>query len=284
MKIFISGDMEGLPDIFYPPPIENVSDRTLEMEEKLFTHFVSYLANSLHNNGADEIIVSDSHGKLTNIIFESMPRYVSLIKGGIRPLDMVYGIDRQIDGAVFLGFHSASGTMYSNFDHTYDGDTYHKIMVNGQIASEYYLCSLVAGEFNVPVIMVLGDDKLRDEVSKKTPWAAYVTMKESIGNWAAIYNSLETIEKRINESSKKIMDKLSNNEHSEIKPLKIDGRLEFQFELKRTIYADVAEMIPGVDRLNGYTLRYFTDKPSSGFKMIQLISYLSAGAKSYVES
>ena len=52
--------------------------------------------------GVNEIMVADSHWYMGNIYYEKMPKYVKLIRGSLRPVSMVFGIENNFDFAIFL--------------------------------------------------------------------------------------------------------------------------------------------------------------------------------------
>lgn len=276
MKVMISVDMEGIPDIFHTGG-DAGSESKYQEGRLTMTRFASLFAEEYHRAGVGEIVVEDAHGDMTNLLYNEMPPFVRLVKGGIRPLDMVYGVDGGFDGIALIGYHSAAGTAHSSFDHTYDGDSFHRILVNGEAASEYLLCSLVAGESGVPVILVAGDDKLRGDVASRTPWAEYVQLKESSGYWSSSYGSPESLRTCVSRAVSASIAKLSGGG---ARPLNMGSRFEFTFEMKRSVYADVGEMLPGVERTDGYTLKFHASSASDGFRMMQILSYCSIGVES----
>ncbi len=282
MRILVSVDMEGLPDVFYTDASAGRTDDLYSESREVMTRLSSALAEGFHSAGVADIIVEDSHSKMTNLYYRELPPYVRTIKGGIRPLDMIYGIDDNVDALALLGFHSAGGVAHSSFDHTYDGVSFHRISVNGEPASEFYLCALVAGEHGVPVILVAGDDKLENDVKSRTPWAEYVVLKNSAGYWSSSYDSLQVVETRLRDSAKKSISGLVPGHAAKSMVLKQSGPFEFIFEMKRSVYADVGELVPGIVRLDGYSLSYRTKTATEGFRVMQLLSYASIGTETSI--
>ncbi|MBX8632605.1 MAG: M55 family metallopeptidase [Thermoplasmata archaeon] len=279
MRVLISVDMEGLPDIFYTGMEGGASDPGYAEGRKTMTLLSSALAEGYHSAGIEDIVIADAHGNMVNLVYSSLPDFVKVVKGGIRQLDMIHGIDRSVDALAMLGFHAAAGTARSSFDHTYDGSTFHRILVNGEPASEFHLCTLVAGEYGVPVILVAGDDKLRAEVERIAPWATYAQLKESSGYWSSTYDSLSDIQSALRAAAKLSIASLAGKGRKRARALVARPPIEFVFEMKRSVYADVGELVPGMKRGDGYTLMYRAGSAAEGYRVMQLLSYSSIGTE-----
>ncbi|MEM3192852.1 MAG: M55 family metallopeptidase, partial [Candidatus Parvarchaeota archaeon] len=123
MRVYISVDMEGMPGIFSNDQTDPKGDRYDEGRQ-IMTDISIFVSQELHRNGVEEILIADSHDGMGNILYEKLPEYVSLMRGSRRPINMVFGIDRGFDAAVFLGYHAAAGSLHASFDHTYSGSKF----------------------------------------------------------------------------------------------------------------------------------------------------------------
>lgn len=265
MKIYISVDAEGMPGIFSNEQTNPKGDRYNDVRE-IMTDITLWTCDELHKNGVDEIVVADSHDGMGNIYYEKLPEYVSLIRGNQRPVSMMHGVDRKFDGAIFLGYHAAAGTVRSNFDHTYCGVCFSEIRVNGVRASEFYLNLLVGSHYNVPVFLVAGDQVLEEDVKEKAPWAEYVRLKESVSRFSNISPSLEKIQKDLREKVRKALaDNLGKSELVKLPALTVE------YVVKNTQTADVAELIPGIERTDAYTLKYACNSALQAYRMLELL-------------
>ncbi len=277
MKAYISVDMEGMPGIFH---VSQTAPKAFLHEEgrRIVTRITKITAETLYQNGFDEIYVADSHWYMGSIIYEEMPEYVYLIRGSLRPVDMVYGIERGFNAALFIGYHAAAGTSYAILDHTYSGQSFHEVLVNGIKASEFYINALIAGEYDVPVILVGGDDKLRLDVLEKAPWIEYIIFKESITRHSSISPSLIKIERNLKDGIKKAISKIGKD----AKPLKINSPVTFTFIMKNTAYADTGERIPNMERVDPYTLRYRAKNVVEAYKVMQILANLVSALESEI--
>lgn len=268
MRIFISVDMEGMPGIFSNDQTDPKGDRYDEGRQ-IMTEISLSVCEELHKNGVEEVLIADSHDGMGNIYYEKMPEYVSLLRGSKRPLSMVYGIERGFDGAIFLGYHAAAGSLHASFDHTYSSTKYSEITVNGKRASEFYINLLVAGRNKVPVILVGGDQVLEEDVKEKAPWVEYVRFKESVSRHSSINPSPEKIKAQLKEKVRTAVKNLKSAKIVDVSPLTV------VYRMKHTQDADVAELIPGLERLDGYSLEYKCKDATFAYRMMQVIAHLT---------
>ncbi len=280
MRIYISVDVEGLPGISH---MEHLSPKRALFDEckKIMTKISLQTAQTLHDEGVDEVWVADSHGFMGNIPYLEMPDFVRLIRGFPRPISMVYGIDRGFNAAMFLGYHSAAGTYRSVFDHTFSGRVVHEMRINGRLASEFYINALIASYYRVPVILVMGDDKLRKDVEEVAPWIEYVEVKESIGRYAVITEPIGKVLKELTTHVKEALNKLRRGE---VGLIEVSKDLTLEITLKQTAYADLAEEIPGIERVGAYKLRYVAKDPIELHKIIDLIVMMSLASDYLLKS
>lgn len=272
MKAFISVDLEGLPGVSSPRHL--YSREAMHGEaRKLATRVVSKISEYLKEYEFEEVRVADSHGGMVNLLLEELPDYVTLISGSPRPYSMVYGV-KGCDAAIFVGYHARAGTQLSVFSHTYSGASVYELRINGLPSSEFYLNALAAGHFNVPVILVGGEKALRDEVAERAPWAEFVVLKESASYYASVNYPLPRVYKELKAAVKRAVEKLKEGKAL---PLKVEGRVRMEIDLKSPGLADVASLIPGVERVNGYTVAFESDNIIDCYKVLQAVSLMSAG-------
>ncbi|MHA2251629.1 MAG: M55 family metallopeptidase, partial [Candidatus Kariarchaeaceae archaeon] len=216
MKAFISVDLEGMPHIVIPGQLSLKGSLYKEGRE-ITTKVTRIVAEELHANGFEEVLIADSHGPMVNIIVDDLPEYVSIIRGNPRPISMVAGVE-DCDVVLFLGYHAKFGTANSTFDHTYSGRSIRKLELNRVEVSEYLLNSYAAGYFDKPVILAAGDHELIEtDVKNYTPWVEPVTLKHSLSRVSAKSASLKAIEAQLRVAVKKAVQ---NYKSSAVKPLK----------------------------------------------------------------
>lgn len=273
MRAYVSIDFEGLPGI---ASISMLSPKYPQFSRgvEVVTKVAKCVAEELLSSGFDRVVIADSHGFMTNIDYGEMPRGVTLIQGFPRPYCMVTGLERGFDALLMIGYHAGAGTMRAILDHTYSGSAFHKIRVNGVQASEYLLNALIAGEEGVPVALVAGDTYLGNQVKEITPWSVFIPLKTGLSRYAAEFDSLEEVLERLKAGIREAAQKTKSKE---LKPLNFEKPLKVEIEFCDSLIADVVETMPGIERVDAYTIKYETASAKQVFGLIEVIALAAKG-------
>lgn len=273
MKAFVSVDLEGMPYIVIPGHL-SLKGTLYDEARKIATKVTLVVAEELHKNGFDEIVIADSHGPMVNVLVDDLPEYVEIVRGYPRPMSMVSGVDG-CDVAIFLGYHAKFGTAKSSFDHTYSGGSINKLEVNGVVVSEFLLNAYAAGDFNVPVIMVAGETQLlKDDVKKYGPWIETVALKHSLSRVSARSSSMVKIEKEL---KKAVSKAVANFKQNKAKPLVAEKPVKTRVTFLVSHFADVAELLPTVKRIDGLSVEYKAKDMVEAYKMFELLVLAASG-------
>jgi len=273
VKAFVSVDMEGMPYIVIPGHL-NLRGSLYEEARKIATRVTLVVAEELNKNGFEEIVIADSHGPMVNLLVDELPEYVELVRGYPRPISMVSGVEG-CDVALFLGYHAKFGTAKSSFDHTYSGGSINRVTVNGVAASEFLLNTYVAGESNVPVIMVAGEAQLlEDDVEKYAPWAERVALKRSLSRVSAKSFSMARIDKELRVAVKKAV---AGFRQKKAKPLVAKKPVKMGITFLTSLFADVAELLPAVNRIDGLNVEFKTKNMVEAYNTFELLVLAASG-------
>ncbi|WP_455142700.1 M55 family metallopeptidase [Candidatus Hodarchaeum mangrovi] len=279
MKAFISVDLEGMPFVVIPGHL-SLKGVMYNETRKIATRITLTVIDELNKAGFNEIVVADSHGPMVNLHIDELPEYVDIIRGFPRPTAMIAGIEG-CDVALFLGYHAKFGTSHSTFDHTYSGATIRRLEMNGIELSEFLLNSFAAGDYNVPTILVAGDAKLlSDDIKKFTPWVETVTLKQSITRLSARSSSMVKIESNLREAVKK---SVHNFNEKQIKPLKMNSPINTVISFLASHFADVAEMLPLIERTDGLTVNYNANNVIDSYKIFEFLVLAASGLTRIME-
>jgi D-amino peptidase len=280
MKAFISVDLEGMPFVAIPGHL-NLKGSLYDEARKVATKVTLAVADELSKNGFSEVIIADSHGPMVNLLVDDLPEYVNIVRGYPRPVCMVSGIEG-CDVACLLGYHAKSGTRKSIFAHTYSGGTIQKVHVNGIEVSEFLLSAYVAGDFDVPVILVAGEAKLlEDDVRQYASWIETVALKHSVSSVAATSPSLARIEKELRESTKRAAANFKENRTA---PLKAKKPIRVGITFKSDFQADTAELLPMVKRVDGLYVEYGAENIVDAYKIFELLVLAATGAGAIISN
>lgn len=199
-KIMIRCDMEGARGIVsYQQAEPGKAEYAIGRE--MFMHDLLPLLEGLKEGGADEVVIYDEHCDGRNIDLDRLPVYANAICGKppYRP-DWAGGLDKTFAGLILLGFHSKAGTTDGLLPHTYEWDI-ENIILNGVSIGEIGMEAAIAGDFDVPTIMIVGDSAGVREAQALLPGIIGVPVKEGFSETGAICLPLELTAKMIKEAA-----------------------------------------------------------------------------------
>lgn len=267
MKIYISADMEGISGIthkkFLSPGAEEY-----ERGRKLMAGDVNAAIEGALLAGAEEIVVNDAHGTMRNLCIEDIHPAARLISGYPKPQMMMCGLDASFDGAMFIGYHSRSGSG-GVLSHTISGGVFQNISYNGRPAGEFAINAALAGAYGVPVILVSGDDCLQEEVKEWNPAIGYAVTKKAV-NWScADCLHPEVSARRIKEAAEKMVKGCR-----EVPPVALK-ELDVEITYKYSGYSLVSASIPGVEMVDAVTSRFHAADPIEAVDLLMAVSNAS---------
>ncbi|ODN29887.1 peptidase M55 [Fervidobacterium thailandense] len=270
-KIFVSFDFEGLAGV------TSWSDVDKKSPDFKRTYAVNQLKALLEGLGNVEVFLVDSHASGDNIPWEITDEFpnVSLVTGGVRKYYMMYGIDATFDAVIFFGYHGAVGTLESNMDHTYSSSSIHNIWINGIHMNEALINAGYAGIFNVPVAMLVGDDKVVAQTKVYLPDAVYVETKRSIGRHSAVMKPRKVLLEEI----KSAAERVKSSVREDFKVFKFQSPVELVVEFSDTLRADLVSSMPLVERIDGRKVRLVHEDYAVVFEALLAMTYICAAAK-----
>jgi len=184
VKILISADMEGATGVTWPADCEPGAPEWQRCRP-MFTSDVNAAIAGLFDGGATDVLVNEAHATMRNLLLEELDGRAAMITGRHKELTMVDGVQRgDIDGVVFLGYHTAAGTD-GVLAHTYLPNSITDVRVNGEVGSEGRLNAHVVAEYGVPVILVTGDDLTCADAEGYAPDAPKVAVKDHVARYTA---------------------------------------------------------------------------------------------------
>lgn len=183
MKIYIFADLEGISGISGSSFVTSDGAK-YAMGCKLITREVNICAQACLDAGAEEVIIRDGHGAGNSILWENLIPGTRLVQGqtpGVR----FAGIE-EADAVILLGYHAMAGTPQAVMEHTFSSKSIQNMWVNGKLAGEFAIDTLIAGEHGLPVIMTSGCDKLCAEAKAFSPEVITCEVKKSTGQQGCI--------------------------------------------------------------------------------------------------
>jgi len=182
LKVFISVDMEGVAGVVSGRECSS-SGPDYDYFRRLMTLETNAAVEAVLEAGATEIVVRDGHGAKTNILPELLHERTRLLRGVTeRPENMMLGIDASFDAVFFIGYHAKAGTEQGVIAHTSSGNVV-DLSINGVSQPEAGYNALIAGLYDVPVVLVAGDNWICSQV--KELFGEVVTVETKVGMGSA---------------------------------------------------------------------------------------------------
>jgi len=178
MHVLLWSDMEGPSGI---DDHEMFADAAMyETARSYATQDVNAAIRGIRKADAQATIdIFDGHGMGDNLLQEELESGCNFLGGGwmTRFYEMVKSREvEKYDAVLLLGQHAAEGTVDGFMSHTNTGET--ALRVNGKNAGEAPQLAWLFGHFNVPVLLVVGDDAVVREANALLLGIATVSVKK----------------------------------------------------------------------------------------------------------
>lgn len=262
MKIYISADMEGVVGV-----VTNEQLGPQGFEYARFREFMTQEVNAAIEGalaaGATQIVVSDSHGNGQNLLIEKLYKDVTLVRAWPRPLMMMQGIDETFAGAIFIGYHTATTNSQGVRAHTISSARLADVQLKGISVGEAGINAAIAGHFNVPVIMISGDDAVVKETQ-----ALLGDVEGAVVKWASGFHSARTMlpeasYQLIRDKARKAVGRIRD-----FKPYKLNGPIQLDVRFKNYRPSEVLSYLSIVQRTDAHSIRF------TGKDMIEVSKFL----------
>jgi D-amino peptidase len=262
MKIYISADMEGVVGVVTQEQL-GPSGFEYQRAREFMTEEVKAAIDAAFEAGATEIVVSDSHGNGQNLLIEKLPRNITLVRAFPRPLTMMQGIDETFDGVIFLGYHTSTTNPQGVRAHTMSSANLADVRLNGVSMPEAGLNAAIAGHFNVPVIMISGDDAIVKEAS-----ALLGGIEGAVVKWAYGFHSARTLMPEAAYELIRQKVKQAIGRIKDFKPYKIKAPVQLDVRFKNYRPSEVLSYLSIVERTDSHSIRFM------GKDMIEVSKFL----------
>lgn len=236
---------------------------------------VAAVIEGARSAGATEFLVNDSHGSMVNLLWDELPPDVRVVTGSRKPGSMTEGLTPEYAGAMFTGYHAKAGDADGVLGHTYYGSTIFDVTINGIACSEALINAAMAGCHGVPVLLVAGDDVLVAEIRRQLPWVTGVSVKRGIGKLSADSLSPTAAQRALREGAVHALQQRAN-----AKPFTFDSPVTMDITTTQVEHADFIADVPGIERINGRTIRYRHTDYRTVYAMLVTAYRLSGAAAS----
>jgi len=250
LKVHISVDMEGVAgtvtgDQLGPTGFEYGRFREFMTREALAA------VSAAREAGATEIVVADSHGNGENLLIEQFPPDVRIIRSWPRRLSMMAGVDETVDAAIFIGYHASTHNPAGVRAHTFSSRNLTRVALNGVEMTEGSWNAAIAGHFNVPVVMISGDDAAIAEVRSVLGNLEAAETKKSLGFHAASTLTPQAAADLIGQRVKAALAR-----RTDFKPYRPAAPFTVDVSFKNYAPVEVLAYLPIFERTGSHSIRF----------------------------
>lgn len=252
MKIFISVDMEGMAGITAPFQEKEEIPSFRRALHNQIQWIIDGIRQSARDAQVEEITIADSHGSGTNLSYDELsamdPR-ISLVSGSPRKHYMMSCLDSTYDVVFLAGYHAGPGEPFANMDHSFSGKAVAQLKLNGRYMNESTANAALAGEYGVPVGLVIGDSGLAHQLTeqKMLPWVTFVTTKESLSRYAAKFVPQKQLRQNTIDAVKMVLE----SDLKSIPLYQLETPICLAIDFKSTAMAEMVAQLPYTTRVNG---------------------------------
>ncbi len=253
--VYISADMEGVAAI-------SATDDPLG--RRLMTAEVNAAIAGAFDAGATRVVVNDAHGGHNNLIQTDLDPRVTFLRGDLKPYGMMQGLDSTFTAVLLVGYHGKARSQGGFLAHTGSGRTA-DLRVNGSSVGEGGMNVLYAAWYGVPVVFISGDSLAVSQLEALVPDVGSAVVKTGIWNRAVWSVTPDSAQAAIRRGVTAALGRTPSVQPVATPP--------FRVELSYTdaLYADIAEGIPSVDRVDATTVRFTVDEYPAAYRMIRVL-------------
>ncbi|HEU6450048.1 MAG TPA: M55 family metallopeptidase [Gemmatimonadaceae bacterium] len=262
-RIFISVDMEGIGGVG-TPAMTSAGGKDYELARRLMTDEVNAVVAAIFESGPATVLVNDSHGDMQNLLHTELDPRVTYIQGAVKPVGMVAGLDSTFDAAFFIGYHARAGTPNGFLAHTGTGSV-KGLWLNDREAGEGDLNAAYAAALGVPVVLASGDSAFVAQFGQSVD-AELVTTKWAVTDVSARLIHPKVVHERLAAATKRALSRSGGVKQPDVgKPVRV--RMRFS----DTALPQILEAIPGVKRVDGYTVGFTAANMTEAYPIIRLM-------------
>ncbi len=250
MNVYIMTDMEGISGICRGGQCASGSADWEKSRPLVEAEFNAAVAGAAAGE-ARRIVVNDAHGGgQGNIRIEEMDdraEYERPLGGG----NMMPALaDGKFDVGFHIGAHAMAGTQDAFLDHTQSSGSWHNFWVNGKLWGELAQFAAYMGHFNIPLVLVTGDEAACAEARELLGKIETVAVKTALGRQLARCMTPGAAHRKIQEAAGRAL-----HLKKKVEPFKVKLPAEVVIEFNRSSHADSAAANPGIERVDARTVR-----------------------------
>ena len=224
-RILIVTDLEGAGGVYDADEQLLPGQRRYLESRRILTGEVNAAVEGALAGGAGEVVIWDGHDGSRTLSVAEIHASAKLLQGRPTPANY-YLSEKSYDGIFFVGQHAMAGAKNAILAHSQNFNV-KRITLNGKEVGEIGQIAAIAGYFNIPIVMLAGDQAACDEILDLQPHSITVAVKHLAGKASTLSLSHAEAEKQIQQAARKAVEHVA-----EYRPWKISGPVEMIFEYK----------------------------------------------------
>lgn len=256
MKVFMSTDMEGVAGVVSFTDQSYPDGKYHEAGKKLVTAEINAAVDGLLDAGAEDVLVSDSHGPGA-ILFEELHPAAKLLHGRpSAPRPVRDAVTAEYDVCVIVGQHAMAGAETGNQNHTQSSQSIEYLKLNGQEIGEIAQFALYQGALGLPLIFLSGDEAACKEAEDLVPGITTAAVKKGLSRGSAISLSAQAARQLIRERAKLAVER---HREGPLAPVKWEPPYVLEKRFFHTHLADAQATKQGAERVDSLAVRFRSD-------------------------
>jgi|GEM_PF-367414 len=254
-KVLLIYDMEGVTEVTGSRGV-SFGSSTYDAARNSLTEDVNAAIRGLLRGGAREVVLTDGHGSGNPDPDYDTERMPDGARHEIRddPYDPYVDVfDESFDAVVAIGMHGGAGSE-GFLSHTYYGHT--MWVLNGQEMNESMVLAASAERYGIPLILVTGDDVLKQEMEAFSPQTQYVVVKQALGRTRALAMPREEVTREIEAAAQRAIENIGSI--PTWSPFSADTPVENHFSYTLPEHGTLAIEFPGTRAVNDRTVALTT--------------------------
>jgi D-amino peptidase len=251
-KVLLLYDMEGVTGAVRPADV-NFGSPTYPATRESLTEDVNAAIQGLLAAGAREVVLTDGHGSGNpdpDYLLDKLPKGARFDIRDVPYDPYTDSMDDSFDAMVAVAMHGKAGGK-AFLAHTFNGHT--RWLMAGHDMNESMLVAASAARFDIPLILVTGDDVLKEEIKAFSPATEYVTVKKVVSVSSAEARPRSEVSQEIQAAAERALR--NRKSVRPWKPAAISRPFENQFSYILPEQAAVASMFPHSTPVNNKTVK-----------------------------
>jgi D-amino peptidase len=250
MRIAISVDMEGISGTVSFKQIV-AGNPEFQRAQRLATGDVNAAIAGAREAGATRFFIHDTHWlDEINVLVDELEDGVEYVGG--QPLLLWEGLSADYEAAFLIGYHSRAGQP-AVMSHVF-ADLLCDVRLNGRPAGEGTLAAALAGYYDIPTVLVSGDDVVCADMRMWCPTIETAQTKTSITRYATRCLPLREARANITEAARRAVAGLATHI-----PLKLETPISLEVRWRNNQTARSVALMPGVRLIDPDVTQFLDD-------------------------